>query len=237
VSASFYSPEFFTAIDDGSLRSARVIVPGLVRQLHPSSAVDIGCGLGNFLRVFIENGVHDVLGVDGAHVPRHLLKIPADRFVTCDLEQSWNLGRRFDIAVCLEVAEHLELRNADAFIANLVSLAPVLLFSAAIPYQGGENHVNCQWPEYWQNLFGSHSYEMVDILRSGLMTNDEVEWWYAQNAFIVAHRTVVDRHPEWAPHVHRPARRLVHPKLYMHNSELAGINATSPSRSAGREPA
>ena len=62
------------------------------------------------------------------------------------------MGRRFDLALCLDVTEHLPRECADPLVTLLTSLAPVVAFSAAIPVQDSYNHVNCQWPAYWFRL-------------------------------------------------------------------------------------
>ena len=225
-----YSAEFYSEIDDGSLRSARVIVPMLYDMLKPRSVIDVGCGAGNFLHVFNQLGVEDVLGVDGDYLCREDLKIDTTRFMPHDLAHPLSLRRSFDLAISLEVAEHIEENSAPDFIASLVSLSPVIAFSAAIPYQGGQHHINCQWPEYWQALFHAHDYLMVDLFRPALMADDRVEWWYAQNLLLVAHRDIVSKHPNWLSYVFSPARRLVHPDLYAFNSRKAGFGAQVPNR-------
>src|SRR5262249_5217435 len=150
-----YDAAFYEAQADGSLRSARVVVPLVTRLVEPRSVVDVGCGVGTWLRAFVENGVEDVLGVDGAYVDRNRLCIDPARFQAMDLARPQPLGRTFDLAVCLEVGEHLPTRAAPGLVAMLTA-APVVLFSAAIPGQGGTNHVNEQWPNFWQRLFSRY---------------------------------------------------------------------------------
>jgi hypothetical protein len=94
-----------------------------------------------------------------------------------------DLGR-FDLAVCLEVAEHLPASRAALFVADLVKLSPVVLFSAAIPGQPGVHHVNCQWPAYWADLFAFHGYGCRDEYRWPLWDDDRIESWYRQNVLI-----------------------------------------------------
>ena len=190
-----YTPAFFDMLHDGAMSSARVIVPIVIELVKPRSVVDVGCGTGAWLSVLMENGVADVVGVDGSYIDRARLVIPSESFVTHDLSKPLELDRRFDLALSLEVAEHLPRASAPRFIATLVGLAPIVLFSAAIPGQGGTDHVNERWPDYWASLFAEHGFTPVDAIRPRIWTNAEVEPWYAQNILMFASRDALAESP------------------------------------------
>ncbi len=217
MSKLHYDPAFFHAWQPGSARSARVIVPLVVDLLRPGSVVDVGCGIGAWLSVFKEYGVEDVVGVDGDYVDRAELLVDPRRFVAHDLEEPLHLQRSFDLAVSLEVAEHLRPEAAETFVESLVRLAPVVLFSAAVPEQGGADHRNEQWPEYWAELFARHSYEPVDCVRRRVWSNPDVEVWYAQNTLLYVERSALARHERLAcePRPEHGALALVHPRAYL----------------------
>ena len=141
-----YSKRFFEQVHAQVRDSAREIVPLVVDLLNPARVVDVGCGTGTWLATFAEHGAA-ILGLDGEYVDRSLLDIPEDRFVAVDLAQPFQLDGRYDLALCLEVAEHLPADRAASLVDLLTGLAPTVLFSAAIPLQGGVNHVNEQWPD------------------------------------------------------------------------------------------
>lgn len=143
-----YNEGFFQYLQEGSKRSAEQIVPILLELIQPQSVIDVGCGTGTWLSVFCEHGIEDIWGVDGDYVQEEALEIPKDRFLSHDLTKPLALDRKFDLAISLEVAEHLPCDSAEAFVDSLTQLAPVILFSAAIPFQGGVGHVNEQWQEY-----------------------------------------------------------------------------------------
>jgi len=211
-----YSAAFYAGQSGGSRRSAEILLP-IVRDLvHPSSVVDIGCGVGTWLAGWRALGVEDVLGVDGTWVDRMQLQIPRKCFRPHDLTAALGLDRKFELAMSLEVAEHLDAAHADRFVANLVALAPVVLFSAAIPGQGGTHHVNEQWPEYWRRKFAAHGYEIVDCLRRRVW-DAPIDYCYAQNAFLYVARDRLERdavlRAEWQATT--PAQlSLVHPEHY-----------------------
>src|ERR671925_1539421 len=139
-----YSPGFYEQQQEGSLRSARRVLPHLVQLVSPRSVVDVGCGVGTWLKAAMELGVEDILGLDGDYVDRAMLQIPSAQFTPVDLTRPFRLPRTFDAALSLEVAEHLPESSAVDFVESLASLSNVILFSAAIPGQMGEHHVNEQ---------------------------------------------------------------------------------------------
>lgn len=163
----------------------REVVPFLISLVKPTSVLDVGCGIGTWLKVFEENGITDYFGVDGDYVQRNMLKIPEAKFAAKDLRNDWSLDRKFDLVVCLEVAEHLPIENAERLVNSLISHGEVVLFSAAIPNQGGQNHLNEQWPEYWQAIFAKYGYHFHDVIRPHIWSNPNVDWWYKQNMFLV----------------------------------------------------
>lgn len=176
---------YFHSEEIHNLESPREAVSIILEHVQPKSILDVGCGIGTWLKAFEENGVIDVLGLDGDHVDQSLLKISKDKFVTQDLEQSWNLYRKFDLVVSLEVVEHLDEKSSDLFVEMLTNHGDAILFSAAVPNQGGQNHLNEQWPVYWQEKFMRHGFYFHDTIRPYLWNNPKVQWWYCQNMFLI----------------------------------------------------
>jgi hypothetical protein len=118
--------------------------------------------------MFCEHGVSCVLGVDGEYLDRTMLLIDHDSFAIRDLTQPLDVMERFDLAVSLEVACDLPQRCAERFVQDLVGLAPIVLFSAAIPHQGRLSHVDEQWQSYWADLFDRMT--MSRSMRSALLS-------------------------------------------------------------------
>jgi SAM-dependent methyltransferase len=211
-----YTREFFSARDDNASKSAAVIVPLLMELVSPRSVVDVGCGLGAWLATFEAAGVKDYQRLDGPYVNTAQLRIPRERFLPAQLPKGMDLGRTFDLALCLEVAEHLPASAAGELVDALTALAPVVAFSAAIPLQGGTGHVNEQWPTYWADLFMRRGYLAVDALRPRIWGDERVAWWYRQNALVFASTAAMEAHEhllKWRARTSDAMLSLVHPVL------------------------
>lgn len=212
-----YDQAFFDLLLEGARGSARQVVPMILEWLQPQSVIDVGCGLGAWLSVFRELGIQDYLGVDGDYVDRSQLQIPVEAFSAKDLTQPLRLDRRFDLAISLEVAEHLPAESASTLIESLTKLSDVVLFSAAVPFQGGTGHLNEQWTGYWVKLFQQYGYVAIDCLRHRLWSNEYVQPWYIQNSLLFVKSEQLEHYPRLPKHdsdtVHFPLE-VVHPKTY-----------------------
>ncbi len=167
-------------------RAAEVVVPLILNLTLCNSVLDVGCGTGTWLKVFNENyRVTDVLGLDGTYVDKEKLVINHSHFKEVDLRNPFDLQRKFDIVLCLEVAEHLPEHSADVLVSSLCKHGDTIVFSAAIPGQGGQNHLNEQWPEYWQEKFLEHGFYFHDAIRPLIWKNEKIERWYKQNIFLI----------------------------------------------------
>ncbi|MFN3306371.1 MAG: class I SAM-dependent methyltransferase [Candidatus Kapaibacteriota bacterium] len=227
---SAYDADFYKQRTD-SLRAAYQIVPYIIKLLKPKSVVDVGCGTGEFLYVFEEMGVSDYLGIDGDWVLRQRMRIPKEKFIPMNLEEPRKLSRTYDLAISLEVAEHLSSEAAERFVKFLVSLSDYVLFSAAIPFQGGLNHINEQWPDYWFKLFGKHNFTPIDIVRKQFWNNEEVVYWYSQNTFLYIKNELISNNLHLLENkVDDSYINVVHPKLFLKKAqELEKIHRTIPS--------
>ena len=217
-----YDHEFFKDHHAMTVYAARTILP-IVLDALPSvrSTVDFGCGVGTWLSVLAEQGVEDLLGMDGAWVEKELLEIAEERFRKVDLERPIELDRRFDLAMALEVAEHLPPASAQGFVDSLTRASDFVLFSAAVPFQGGEGHVNEQWPDYWAGLFARCGFVPVDLVRRHIWKDRRVPVWYRQNLLLFVKESEKEHLDlDVSAHEGLPLS-LVHPDLYLLRMEGA----------------
>lgn len=225
---SIYDSSFFQNQGDTTFVSARRVVPILINLLHPKSVVDFGCGTGTWLRVFKENGINNILGLDGEYVDKSQLKISESDFRSEDLSIFFKEKRKFDLAICLEVAEHIEQEYEDIFIKNLVQLSDIIFFSAAIPFQGGTHHVNEQWQEYWIHKFKLHGYQASGWIRDQIWNDDKIQTYYRQNNILFykteAAKIILKKYPTLSKST---VISVVHPDYYLSNIELQFLSIST----------
>jgi SAM-dependent methyltransferase len=152
---------------------------GLFRRV-----IDVGCGVGTFLATAKGFGSEIILGIDGPWVDYDSLVIPAREFLSVDLNSFPSIDEKYDLAISLEVAEHLNPAVATTFISRLCELAPVIMFSAAIPGQGGVGHVNERYQSFWSALFKSNGFDVYDLIRPCIWNDRNVYFWYRQNILV-----------------------------------------------------
>ena len=184
-----YSTTFYRDIQHGSRISAEIILPPIFQAIRPKTVVDVGCGVGTWLSVAKKLGASCV-GFEGQWVDG-VAPDELDIRVT-DLEKPLPSVGNFDLAMCLEVAEHLSNTRGVSIVSDICRLSDYVLFSAAIPGQGGTNHSNEQWQSWWADLFAQNDFVMFDCVRPSVWENRAVEWWYRQNVFLYVAKSKAD---------------------------------------------
>ncbi len=175
-----YDDRFYGEIKEGSYLSASIVAPLVLESYEADSLLDVGCGQGWWAKAFHDFGVESVTGIDGDYV-----QDPVVPFIGHDISKTLpDLGRKYDMLLCLEVAEHLPEHRAGSFVNELCNLSDVIVWSAAIPFQTGTNHINCQWLSYQTDKFQANGYGLVDNIRWKVWNNDSVESWYRQNVVV-----------------------------------------------------
>ena len=179
-----YTETWFDSHTKSSYYSSQRIVPKIKELYKPKSIIDVGGGVGAWCKTFEENQIN-ALCIDGDYINSN--QIICKNFLKANLESELPINSisKFnpDLAICLEVAEHLSPDRAETFINELTKTAPTIIFSAAIPGQGGTNHINEQPHEYWHKLFEKYGFEKTEELRNIVNTFTDVDWWYRQNIF------------------------------------------------------
>ncbi|MFH2122644.1 MAG: methyltransferase domain-containing protein [Pseudomonadota bacterium] len=213
---SFYQDDFYVNLHKRTLYPAKVILDiifNIIPDVH--SAIDVGCAVGSWLSVFKEKGIDDIQGIDGDWVNKDFLEIPIECFRSFDLTKPFKLDKKYDLAMSLEVAEHLPESSAKGFVSSLTTLSDFVLFSAAIPFQGGTNHVNEQWIEYWNILFKEQGFQGVDIVRRRIWNDAEIPFWYKQNLILFVRKERICELQLNADLENYNPIALVHPEQYL----------------------
>ena len=218
--ATLYRDDFYKSQMEGSLRSAIKYVDFLLTICKPSSVVDLGCGRGTWLKAFKDRGVSTVVGYDGAWNSQDKMIDKSIVFFSVDLNMpiSTATKERYDLAMSLEVAEHLEASSAATIIDSLTALSDTVLFGAAYTKQGGTNHINEQPHSYWAKLFASHDYLPYDLFRPIFWGDDDIEFFYRQNTFLYVKKdTLVTKllcEAKYQPLLNISFMDCIHPILY-----------------------
>jgi SAM-dependent methyltransferase len=180
-----YDQKFIRYAATSSRYGASKVIPVVLSALDVGSVLDVGCAGGGWLSEWKQAGIADVFGVDGAYVDPADLEIEAERFKAADLAHPFDLGRTFDLVQSLEVAEHIDESDSGVFVANLVRHAGrFILFSAAVPGQGGEYHVNEQPYDFWRERFAKNGYSAFDFVRPRIAGDSGISFWYRYNIIL-----------------------------------------------------
>lgn len=219
-----YSSTFYDGQRDASVRSAERVVPYLTDLLAPQSVLDVGCGVGGWVRAFKSAGVTTAHGVDGPWARESGLLIPEVDFSEFDFLHAptpyspEGLLERYDLVTTFEVVEHLPHNRAADLADFFATKADAVVIGGAIPGQGGSHHINEQWPSYWAKLMSERGYKACDFIRFALWDDDDILPWYKQNSIGYFKNTVpacVVEHVknEWERRIYEPLS-LVHPGLF-----------------------
>jgi SAM-dependent methyltransferase len=230
MSETLYGNEFYSNQRAGSYQSAKVVLPIVFDLVRPKSVVDVGCGVGTWLAVSAELGAKELLGFEGEWVKNARLGSLDLAIRYCDLEKNIMEAEKFDLALCLEVAEHLSAARGPSLIHDLCSLSDIVLFSAAIPRQGGKEHVNERWQSYWAEQFACFGFKPYDVVRPIVWNDDSVEWWYRQNAVLYAHSRACHLLGEYKQ---CETLNIVHPRLWQQPAGLKYILQQLPIAARG----
>ncbi len=214
IKSTKYSAEFVYKI-------IKEICPNFERGVSPF-VCDIGCGAGVWLSVFKANGCK-VLGIDGNPYPE-TLQIDKSEFIQHDLREPLEFDRKFDLAICLEVAEHLPADMADIIVNFLTQRSDYVLFSAAIPFQGGTEHINEQWQSYWAEKFEKLNFSACDCIRPRIWNVDGIEPYYKQNILLYVRNNEQNKNFIEKYHI-KSNLNVIHPEYWeiINNSRSAKL--------------
>jgi SAM-dependent methyltransferase len=212
-----YDKSMFEGRHETTHESAKTILR-LVKSEFPKidKVLDVGCGVGTFLKAAREIGINTIQGLDGPWVEDRLLQIPKSNFLKVDLNKLPIIEEKYDLVICLEVAEHLYEISAEPLIKFLTSHSRLVLFSAAVPGQGGNNHLNEQWQNYWAEIFSRFGFYPVDLIRPKIWEDPKIPYWYRQNTLIYISGERIKQDG-----ISDALLDIVHPEMYIKNLDNA----------------
>ena len=210
-----YDADFFNTERNLSASTARKLVPVIASILHPQSVIDVGCGVGAYLAEFKRLGINDLQGVDGTLPDDRVLMVSPDLIMIRDLRKPLSIGRKYDLVLSIEVAEHLPSYCSDTFVDSLISLGDVVVFSAAIPRQRGTYHINEQWQDYWARKFANRGFGHSTTLREMIWADDELDPVVRQNIILYSCFSLDPSSLTELESQSLRELRIVHPELYL----------------------
>lgn len=215
---NMYDEEFYDLIVKYNYPSAQIVAPIIVNLIQPKSIIDFGCGIGCWLKAFDESCKLDkMMGLEGKWLAKEKLMVSEKNIKYVDFMESWEVTteERYDLAICLEVAEHLNEEKGELLLDNMTKASDIILFSAAIPQQGGVGHVNERWQSYWVKMFQSRKYICVDILRPIIWKNQKILAHYRQNMFLFINEATIGELSKLQSYIDYPMLiDVVHPEIY-----------------------
>lgn len=227
---SLYGTDFHADRDARTRASARLVLSKVKEWIDPKSAADVGCGVGTWLAAAKEVGIADIQGFEGPWAKTANLVLADHEVSFQNLEDNVSMDRRFDLVISLEVAEHLAPERAAGFAADLCALSDCVLFSAAIPMQGGTGHINEQWQSYWAEHFAAQGYTAFDPLRPLIWQDSSIAFWYRQNMLLyVRDGSEAEAKMKASGFDAASMLDLVHPDQYLH------AEAAQPKRAISRK--
>lgn len=208
---SSYDRIFFENQKDGSERSAEILLPIIIDHITPNSVIDFGCGVGTWLSVASKLRIPNILGLDGSWVSEEQLQIPNQFFKAVDLEKIIvEIPKKYDLSISMEVLEHLSERAALNVLDVMTECSDHVLLSAAVPQQGGCNHINEQPQSYWIKQMRNRGFIAKDILRQAIWNNSNVDVWYRQNSMFFTRKGTQIHLPDFDTAM----ADVIHPDLY-----------------------
>lgn len=187
-----YSKEYYEGIRCANQSYYELFAQVLMEEFQPNTLVDCGCGHGGISREFLNHGCKEAFLFDGSPDAVEIAKSAGMKNVAqLDFISATKIPATGDLAICLEVAEHIPTAHAPNLCRLLSGAATTLAFTAAPPGQGGHLHVNNQPQSYWIDLFAKNGmiYDAQTVARirekfAGRMLSD-----YDQNLMVFRKKT------------------------------------------------
>ncbi len=186
--SKLYKPKFYASVTLRAQTTAEIVTELISSTFTISSFIDIGCGDGLWSRKMLEKCDNKIKGyaIDLPGVrPKELQQVASDiQFIELNLNSNPYIPeRQFDLAFCTEVLEHLEEHAALLLLNSIAANCDLLVFSAAVPGQGGTGHINEHPQEYWDSQLQKRGFRPFDVIRPAIIEL-EVPSYYKNNLIL-----------------------------------------------------
>ena len=184
-----YTNFFYKSVSSRSEEVSNKVLTHLFKSaIQIKSIKDVGCGEGEWFNSKVLNeGKYDLFAYDlpeAIALAKSKSKIDI-KFHPINLEFiEINIFADTDVTIFTEVAEHLTEECAKKIINFICDTSKIVIFSGAIPGQGGYNHINEQPLKYWIQLFEVNNFIPVDFLRPIIREEKSVPFYYRNNLFL-----------------------------------------------------
>jgi hypothetical protein len=149
---------------DGDLWTYEIdLIKEFVNEFSVTSVVDLGCGMGYQLDYIIDDlKLTNSLGIEGHPyaVENNLQKNNVILHDFCSGPCNCVNGKQFDLAWSSEFLEHIPEKDLPNVI-HIFKKSKFLMFTCAVPGQGGHHHVNCQNSDYWINTLKNNGFTFL----------------------------------------------------------------------------
>jgi hypothetical protein len=168
-----YGQDFFAHRFDEIGWRGSIMCDTIQGILHPATLVDVGCGIGDLVEAFRLRGVA-AWGVEGSEFSFPYRRVRKSLLLRMDLRKPQKLERNVsELALCFEVAEHIEPEYTEIFFDNLVMFSDSILFSSfAGESSHAVGHVNQNPMSFWCDQFKRRGYTKVE----GIGDRMRYEW-------------------------------------------------------------
>lgn len=193
-----YNAAFHKRLELDEAVQSPVITRYFHERFRPSSVIDFGSSTGIYIREWKKFSGEETK-FTGLEFSADAVR---DRLVPevepCDLTAPLPNRYYAEFGLCMEVAEHLPPEAADIFVQNLCgAVSNYIVFSAAVPNQGGTGHINCQPREYWTEKFTARGWvideEETRLMHAELPPEKGVLWWFTNNTFVLRNKKLPSR--------------------------------------------
>lgn len=207
-----YDKAYYKRHEKGSYQSALILLNYLKDFLKINSIIDFGCGMGTWGKAAKDIGITNYIGVDQHYYNDKYMVIEKNSYIQHDLRNKFFVQRSFDLAISVEVAEHIDSVYENTFIENICNSSDIILFSAALPEQGGTGHINERPCSYWNSKFDALGYVLIDCIRPFFWNNKNIEIWYRNNCTLYIKKEKFDTIKSYIPQSSFPID-IIHPEM------------------------